>query len=180
MRKGALMAVQFKHFDHQRKRLTIFTKGEKVRELPIPHPTFWMNAERHILDIEARPNHCLMCQQKTIPRAGVRRFPEKPMGVHGTHLWWYKRLEAAGIVPTGTTSGERMHKARHTAGQRVLDATGNLKAAQKLRLYLDDRRRVRGLGHRPARRDDVDHPRRGRKSGHMNVPAVKNRKPERT
>ena len=25
-----------------------------------------------------------------------------------------------------------MHKARHTAGQRVLDATGNLKAAQKL------------------------------------------------
>ena len=25
-----------------------------------------------------------------------------------------------------------MHKARHTAGQRVLDVTGNLKAAQKL------------------------------------------------
>jgi integrase len=29
--------------------------------------------------------------------------------------------------------GERMHKARHTAGQRVLDHTrGNLKAVQKL------------------------------------------------
>jgi site-specific recombinase XerC len=38
----------------------------------------------------------------------------------------------AGVVPEGTTSGERMHKARHTAGQRVLDATGNLKAVQKL------------------------------------------------
>jgi hypothetical protein len=38
----------------------------------------------------------------------------------------------AGIVPPGTTSGERMHKSRHTAGQRVLDATGNLKAVQKL------------------------------------------------
>jgi integrase/recombinase XerC len=25
-----------------------------------------------------------------------------------------------------------MHKARHTAGQRVLDATGNLKAVQQL------------------------------------------------
>jgi site-specific recombinase XerC len=35
-------------------------------------------------------------------------------------------------VPEGTTSGERMHKARHTAGQRVLDKTGNLKAVQKL------------------------------------------------
>ncbi|HET6641745.1 MAG TPA: tyrosine-type recombinase/integrase [Gaiellaceae bacterium] len=36
------------------------------------------------------------------------------------------------MVENGTTSGERMHKARHTAGQRVLDATGNLKATQKL------------------------------------------------
>jgi site-specific recombinase XerC len=26
---------------------------------------------------------------------------------------------------------ERMHKAQHTAGQRVLNATGNLKATQK-------------------------------------------------
>jgi len=33
---------------------------------------------------------------------------------------------------TGTTSGQKMHKARHTAGQRVLDRTGNLKAVQKL------------------------------------------------
>jgi len=34
--------------------------------------------------------------------------------------------------PEGTTSGERMHKARYTAGQRMLDKTGNLKAVQKL------------------------------------------------
>jgi len=54
------------------------------------------------------------------------------MGVHGLHDWWYGCLERAGIVSTGTTSGERMHKARHTAGQRMLDATGNLKAVQKL------------------------------------------------
>jgi site-specific recombinase XerC len=33
----------------------------------------------------------------------------------------------------GQKRGERIHKARHTAGQRVLDATqGNLKAVQKL------------------------------------------------
>lgn len=54
------------------------------------------------------------------------------MGEHGAHDWWYKRLEAAGIVEEGQRSGERMHKARHTAGQRVLDKTGNLKAVQKL------------------------------------------------
>ena len=62
----------------------------------------------------------------------VERWPDKPMGDHGLHNWWYGCLARAGIVEPGTTSGERMHKARHTAGQRVLDATGNLKAAQKL------------------------------------------------
>jgi site-specific recombinase XerC len=37
LRKGALQGAQFKHFDHYRKQLTIFTKGGKIRELPIPH-----------------------------------------------------------------------------------------------------------------------------------------------
>jgi site-specific recombinase XerC len=54
------------------------------------------------------------------------------MSSASVHRWWYGRLAEAGIVAEGTTSGERMHKARHTAGQRVLDSTGNLKAVQKL------------------------------------------------
>src|SRR5512133_1581134 len=54
-------------------------------------------------------------------------------GVHGLHRWWYACLARAGVVAKGQSSGERMHKARHAAGQRVLDAThGNLKAVQKL------------------------------------------------
>lgn len=131
MRKGALRAVQFSHFDHVRKRLTIFTKGGKVRDLPIPHPAFWHDLERHILDVEAESAHYLMARQAG-NQSGSRRFPDKPMGDHGMHKWWYACLERAGVVAEGTTSGERMHKARHTAGQRVLDATGNLKAVQKL------------------------------------------------
>jgi integrase/recombinase XerC len=132
IRKGALQKVQFKHFDHQRKQLTIFTKGQKVRQLPMPHSAFWMDLERHILDVEAKPNHFLACLVKPIPRAGIRRFPDRPMSSTAMHRWWYRRLEEAGIVPKGETAGERMHKARHTAGQRVLDHTGNLKAVQKL------------------------------------------------
>jgi integrase/recombinase XerC len=132
IRKGTLRVVQFKHFDHVRKRLTIFAKGGKVRELPLPDPAFWHDLERHIMDAEARPGHYLVCGQKTIPRAGVRRFPEKPMSDHGLHRWWYRCLANAGVVPEGASSGEHMHKARHTAGQRILDSTGNLKAVQKL------------------------------------------------
>ena len=141
LRKGALKAIQFKHFDHHRKRLTVFTKGEKVRELPIPHPEFWFDLERLILESEAQPSHYLMQRQMTPPRSlrerqgveyRIHRWPDQPMGDHGLHNWWYACLERAGIVAVGTTSGERMHKARHTAGQRVLEATGNLKATQKL------------------------------------------------
>jgi site-specific recombinase XerD len=142
IRKGALCAVQFKHFDHQRKRLTIFTKGQKVREIPIPHPAFWLDLERHILDVHALPSDYLLCTQRTIPvgkpdveghrQTELRFFHDKPMSPHGAHKWWYRCLTHAGIVPEGTLSGEKMHKARHTAGQRVLDSTGNLKAVQKL------------------------------------------------
>jgi site-specific recombinase XerC len=102
LRKGALKAVQYKHFDHNRRRLTIFTKGGKVRTLPIPHQPFWHDLERLILDVEAKPSDYLMARQKTIPRAGVRRFPDKPMSDHGLHRWWYGCLERAGIVAAGS------------------------------------------------------------------------------
>jgi hypothetical protein len=36
------------------------------------------------------------------------------MGDHGLHDWSYGCLERAGVVAPGTTSGERMHKARQT------------------------------------------------------------------
>jgi site-specific recombinase XerC len=143
LRKGALRDLQFRHFDHQRRRLTIFTKGKKVRQLPIPDPDFWLDLERHILDTAANPGDYLMCKQKTIPvgkpgadgkrRSEYRYWADQPMSDHGLHKWWYRCLANAGIVPEGVQAGERMHKARHTAGQRVLDAPdGNLQAVQAL------------------------------------------------
>ena len=131
LRKGALRAVQIKHFDYQRRRLTIFTKGGKVRNIPIPSPAFWTDLEHHVLEQGCQADHYLMIG--TSGQGGARRpDPTKPLGAHGMHSWWYKRLAEAGIVSKGVEAVERMHKARHTAGQRVLDATGNLKAVQSL------------------------------------------------
>jgi hypothetical protein len=83
-----------------------------------------LDLERHILDVQAQPQHYVMARVKG-NGARVIRDPTKAMGVHGLHDWWYRRLQVAGVVAEGVTNGERMHKARHTAGQRVLDATGN-------------------------------------------------------
>lgn len=141
IRKGALQAIQFRHFDASRCRLTIFTKGEKIRELPIPDPAFWDDVAKLQFELEAEPHHYLMARQRQIWRGynedGSNRFesksyPDKPMGAHGLHDWWYGCLERTGLVTKGQRRGEKMHKARHTAGQAVLDKTHNLKAVQKL------------------------------------------------
>jgi integrase/recombinase XerC len=131
LRRSSLQAIQFKHFDHVRRKLTVFLKGGKIRTLPIPQEAFWHDLERHILDAKAEPDHYLLTARWR-NRYGYRDIPDKPMSAHGLHEWWYRCLANAGIVTEGTTSGERMHKARHTAGQAMLDATGNLKAVQKL------------------------------------------------
>jgi hypothetical protein len=39
-RKESLRRTQFSHFDHERRRLTIFTKGAKVRTIPIVEAAF--------------------------------------------------------------------------------------------------------------------------------------------
>ncbi len=81
----------------------------------------------------------LLCRRTVRPnrhKPGERfivEYRDEPMGGYGLHDWWYSCLERAGVVAQGQTRGERMHNARHTAGQRVLDHTrGNLKATQKL------------------------------------------------
>jgi integrase len=141
LRKGALRGVRFQHFDHQRRQLTIFTKGKKIRAVRLPDPDFWMDLERHILDIEAKPSDYLLNARKWVFwKYGAKgeklgrwfEYHDRPMGEHGAHDWWYGCLAAAGLVPRGTTSGQRMHKARHTAGQLLLDTGENIKAVQKL------------------------------------------------
>jgi integrase len=62
----------------------------------------------------------------------IESWPDLPMGEHAMHDLWYHWLQRAGIVEKGVTRGARIHTARHTAGQRVLEVTGNLKAAQQV------------------------------------------------
>lgn len=41
IRKGALRGIRFEHFDHERRELTIFTKGKKIQVLQIVDDTIW-------------------------------------------------------------------------------------------------------------------------------------------
>src|ERR1700752_1007077 len=119
LRKGALAGLTLVCFDRNRRSLSFVTKGRKYHTVPLVGSEIWKDLE----SIDGHPSHYLLHR---------RGRPDLPLSPHGTHLWWYARLADAGVVDPGTTSGQRMHKARHTAGQRVLNSTGNLKAAQML------------------------------------------------
>jgi site-specific recombinase XerD len=141
LRKGSLQKIQFKHFDTNRKCLTIFAKGEKVRNLIIREDALWEDLVLAKMATDAEPSHFLMCQRKQVWRGyaedGSSKFEwiyyrDRAMGQHGLHDWWYGCLVRAKIVSEGVTSGEKMHKARHSAGQRLLDRTHDIKAVQML------------------------------------------------
>ena len=74
IRKGELQGVQFRHFDHAHKRLTVFRKGGKVQTVPVVDPAFWDDLERHILDWSAQPNDYLLCRRSVRPN---RHKPER-------------------------------------------------------------------------------------------------------
>lgn len=135
LRQGSMRKIQFKHFDTSRRQLTVFSKGSKVRPMGIPEPALWTDLQMHIIETydspSAPPDDYLLHSARGNRFHRVELY-EKPMSNWTFHTWWYKRLEEAGVVAKGTTSGERPHKARHTAGQIVLDETHNLKAAQML------------------------------------------------
>jgi integrase/recombinase XerD len=131
LRKSEVRACQFKHFNHAQRRLTVFGKGGTVVPIPIPDAAFWHDLERLILDTAAEPDHYLICGRRG-NRHGSRLLPKTRISNHGMHDWWYARLHAAGITAAGQTKGQKMHMARDTAGQTVLDNGGNLVAVKRL------------------------------------------------
>jgi len=154
LRKSSLRAVQYKHFDHEKRWLQVFSKGEKINWLPLPDPELWDELEAWEVEAGVDPQEYLLNRRHQTPvylstsaskkkgkapdRYHVTEYRDQPMGVHGAHDWWYQCLERAGLVAQGQRSGERMHKARHTAGQRVMDKTrGNVKAVQKMLGHAD-------------------------------------------
>lgn len=132
LRKGACRGIRFKDFDHQRREIMIFTKGQKIRSLPLPDPKLWEELEWLMLDMEMQPHNWLMYLVKQIPRAGTRRYKAVQMSSTAMHRWWYRHLALAGVVEPGVTRGEKIHKARHSAGQHILDMTGDIKLTQQV------------------------------------------------
>jgi integrase len=71
-----------------------------------------------------------------------RRHDRKPTGKL-VHLWWYRCLERAGVVPAGTTGGMNMHRGRHTAATELQRSHHDLRLTQLLLGHADIRSTAR-------------------------------------
>jgi integrase len=82
-------------------------------------------------------------EQEPLDPAGLLQVSRLAGKLHGDPTLAIERARKSAVYRTTFTidqrrailavqPDERMHEARRTAGQRVLDVTGNLKAAQKL------------------------------------------------
>jgi hypothetical protein len=105
---GALQSVQFKHFDHFRKRLTIVTKGRRIRDVLIPQSGFWFDLERLILEEQAESSDYLLPRQKAIPPKGRSctasersRREEAEQGSSRALVPWAGRRRASGQLSGG-------------------------------------------------------------------------------
>lgn len=146
IRKGTLRAIQYKHFDRARKTVTLFSKGGKIRDLRIGDDAFWSDLDLAQMALGAQPEHYLLASRHTFNRfagydpvtgkAKTERIEEdrldKPLSSTATHHWWYGCLERAGVAAKGQRAGEKMHKARHSAGQALLEETHDIVLVQKL------------------------------------------------
>lgn len=161
IRRGELAAIRFKHFDFERKRLTIVAgKGGKQRQIPIVDAHLWNDLGALQIEIAAGPDTSLLYHLNTRKRVvpleeaeevieigrgekrgyawtTLRRHDVRAISGKVVHLWWYRRLEQAGLVPKGTTGGENMHRGRHTAITEFIRKTNNVKLAQMLAGHSD-------------------------------------------
>jgi site-specific recombinase XerD len=155
LRNAEVASRQFKHFDFDRRLLSIVGKGSKARQVPIIDDAFWVQLGRLELELQAQPDDYLLYRTDTkrvvcpldeaeevlalgrgVQRGYRRRIirdHSRPISSSSMHRWWYACLQRAGEVPANVTAGMNMHRGRHTAITDLLRTPGvNLKHAQLL------------------------------------------------
>jgi integrase/recombinase XerC len=120
LRRSELTGIRVQDIDLSRRQVTVFGKGQKSRVIPIRGRIVY-ELEHYVisplpfLDRPPEPDDFLLYPEKRT--AGGRilvAYPKRRMSGPTVHRWWYRHLQAAGLVGSGMTSGLNMHRARHS------------------------------------------------------------------
>jgi integrase/recombinase XerD len=146
VRRDELAGVQVRSFDLARRELTVYGKGQKERILPLRGQILaeldvYLRSDLPHVGRKPEPDDFLLYPtRKLFGRQGpegqqervVVGYPKKRSSPQAVHRWWYRMLEAAGLVGKGVTAGLNMHRARHSFARDLRRAAGVEAASQAL------------------------------------------------
>ena len=153
VRPAELGGIRVRDLDLARKQLTVTGKGQKSRVIPLRGKD---HARRRGVPArgaggvgrQPEPDDFLLYPAKRTPTGTVYwADPKKRSAVNGVHRWWYRQLEAAGLVGTGVRSGLNMHRARHTFATDVRRAHPDIGVVQHLLGHSDPSTTAGTYGH---------------------------------
>jgi integrase/recombinase XerC len=120
LRRSELTGVRVQDIDLARRQVTVFGKGQKSRVIPLRGRVV-IELEHYMLDSlpllgrAPEPDDFLLYPEKRGEGGRIlAAYPKRRMSGPTVHRWWYRHLQAAGLVGGGMTSGLNMHRARHT------------------------------------------------------------------
>jgi integrase len=146
LRRDELRGIQIRDFDLGRRTLRVRGKGQKERVLPLRGAildalAFYLQADLpHVGRLPEPDDWLLYPTKKLFAGRGsegeqlrhVRGYPKQQPSSQYVHRWWYRMLEAAGIVAPGVRTGLNMHRARHTFATELRRIAGIEAASQAL------------------------------------------------
>lgn len=153
VRRAELAGIQVRDVDAGRRQLTVTGKGQKSRVLPLPGRIVLAFEEYLLEELEGvgrqpEPDDFLLYAEKRTPtRVVYWTNPKKPCALNSVHRWWYRQLEAAGLVGKGVRSGMNMHRARHTFATDVRRAHRDVGTVQHLLGHSDASTTISLYGH---------------------------------
>ncbi len=146
VRRGELAGIQVRDFDALRCSLRVYGKGRSERVLPLRGPAlvelrlFLSTDLPHVGRPPEADDYLLYPTKKVYDGRGsegqqmlaIRAYPKKRPSPQAVHRWWYRQLQAAGLVGDGITHGLNMHLARHTFATELRRVAGIDAASQAL------------------------------------------------
>jgi integrase len=120
-RRAEIVGLGWKDVDFFNREFRIVGKGDKGRTIPMTKAVYVL-----LWDLKDHHKTAVFTYIVKRPREGALKGRREPITMEGFKTEWRRTKGRAGV------ENYRFHDNRHTAATRLVRATGNLKAAQKM------------------------------------------------